>query len=174
MTSLDEIKKIITEFTPMEWASMQLEVEKENCTLTTLNTSTGKVSSTQVDYYEYMAKTWHNKDKPPITECIENSLVAKLEYFSRLVALYTGFVKTGRLFVLNKKERFVSFYFAKGHPGQNDGFSNLYVHYNPLGIDVVEETIFNKHLSRDYYEISTDEEALITKCDSLINQANEK
>lgn len=179
MTSLDQIKNIITEFTPMQWANMQLQKEKEDCTLTTLNTTTGKVSSTQVDYYEYMAKTWHSKDKPPIVECIENSLHAKLEDFSRLIALYTGFVKNGRLFFLNKKEKYVCFICESDWPSSNHGFVGGHIHYNPLHVDIIAERIPDKrildnHLSYDNYEISTDEQDLIAKCDSLINESHEK
>ncbi len=176
-TSLTRIKEIISTQTAVQYANSRLNHEAENCYLTTMNASTGEIKETESTYYEYMRQTWHWEENPPINACIENSMISKLNEYAEMVNIYAGWIKNGKLFVLNKKEKFVSFLYEV----KKDGYSldakpisaNLYTHYNPLNVDCIEESVNHSHLfdgiMSDTYVISVYEDEMIKVCDLLIS-----
>ena len=179
---LNKIKDIITKFTATQYAEMMVQQEKENFCLTTINTSTGAVKEEKPEYYEYMRQTWHWEEKPSLEACIESSYISKLNQYAEAVKMYTGWVKNGKLFILNKEEKFVSFLYGI----KKDGFNLdskpqsalLYTHYNPLNVDCIEESIAHEHIFNQLfggkYDISTDEHQLIGECELLIEAGKHK
>lgn len=175
---LNNIKDIITNFTATQYAEMMVQKEKENFCLTTINTSTGAVKEEKPEYYEYMRQTWHWEEKPSLEACIESSYISKLNQYAEAVKMYTGWVRNGKLFVLNKEEKFVSFLFGVVKDGDNldskPVSARLYTHYNPLNVDCIEESIAHEHIfnqlfgDNSKYDISTDEHQLIGECELLI------
>lgn len=108
-TELKYIEEIITNYTATEYADMMLKKESENFTLTTYNSKTGEMKETKPSYHEYMRQTWHYNISATLEECIESSRISKLNQYAEFITMYSGWIKNGRLFVLNKKEGFVSF-----------------------------------------------------------------
>jgi len=174
---LNNIKDIITKFTATQYAEMMVQQEKENFCLTTFNTSTGEVKEEKPEYYEYMRQTWHWEEKPSLEACIESSYISKLNQYAEAVKMYTGWVKNGKLFILNKEEKFVSFLFGVVKDGCNLNskpvLAELHTHYNPLNVDCLEESVSHEHIFNQLfgdgkYDISTDEHQLIGECELLI------
>lgn len=175
---LDVITEIITNYTPFSYAEKMLEKEKANFSLTIMNGISGEIKHVRPDdYYEYMRQTWHWEEKPPLEECIEKSRMSKLEAYANAIKMYTGWVKNGKLFVLNRKEKFVSFLYEVVKDGNNLDSKpqtvSLHAHYNPLNVDCFEESMSHKYLfdqvvNGGHYDISTDENRMITECDLLI------
>lgn len=179
--ALNNIKNIIESFTAKEYADFMIEEEKVNFSLTTFNSSTGEAKEEKPEYYEYMRQTWHWEEKPTLEACVENSYISKLNQYADFVKMYTGWVKNGKLFVLNKEEKFVSFiYDIKKDGGTLDAkpvSAVLYTHYNPLNVDCIEESIAHEHIFNQLfgdgkYDISTDEHQLIGECELLIEASN--
>ncbi len=176
ITSLDTIKKITTYQSARDYAFARLGEEKKNCSLTTMNAASGEVKNTKPEYYEYMRQTWHWEKNPTLEACIDNSITSKMLEYAEMVKLYAGWIKNGRLFVLNKKGKYVSFlYEVKREFAFLDSkpiSAMLYTHYNPLNVDCIEESVKHEYLfdgiMSDTYDISVYEEEMIKACDLLI------
>ncbi len=177
ITSLSTIKKILSTQTAIQYAESRLKDEQENYFLTTFNSSSGNFEEVKVDYYEYMRQTWHWEEKPPLQDCVEASRVSKLKEYAGMVERYYGWIKNGKLFVLNKKEKFVSFLYEVKKDGMFQAkptTAMLYTHYNPLDVDCIEEAVNHSYLfdgiMSDTYDISVYEGEMIKACDLLINE----
>ncbi len=178
--TLKQIRDIITHKSAIQYAEEMLLEEKNNCVVATFNANTRSVTEEQVPYLEYMLTQW-GKPGDLLTACIERSRISKLERYAEYVRLYSGFYKNGGLFVLNKKEKFVSFLYetkekhhsfsAYNEPCKTFEMLRLHIHYNPLNVDCIDETIKKDLLDRtDQYGYSSDEEDIIRECDYLIRQ----
>ena len=174
-TQLQYIKEIITNHTAVQYAEMMLEKEKKNCTIHIFNASTRKVIQKNMNYYEYMKQTWHWEDNPPIEECIEASRISKLNEYAEAVQMYSGWIKNGKLFVLNKREAFVSFIYKidKESLMRDSKIKSVIVrtNYNPREVDCIEESLnpryFSEMISDEHYDISKNEKELNALCDKL-------
>jgi hypothetical protein len=174
-TQLKYIEEIITNYSAVKYAEIMLEKEKENFTLLEYNTQIGKTKETKPSYYEYMKQMWHWKDNPPIEECVEASRLSKLNKYAEMVQMYSGWIKNGRLFVLNKKEGFVSFLYKLEKEGYtlNSKIRTVVIrtNYNPKGVDCIEDNInpkyFSEMISDEHYDISKNEKELNDLCDQL-------
>lgn len=179
MNKLQHIQWILDSYSAFEYAEIRLEQERNNFSLCTMNTSTGEVKETKPEYYEYMKQTWHYKDSPPLEECIENSRNSKLMEYAKMLKMWTGFIENGKLFVLNKKEKFVSFIYEIEKDGIGLSAKPISViaktHYNPKKVDCIEDVFNAKYLSseieKELYDISKDEKALINECNVLCGLA---
>ncbi len=105
-TELQYIELIISMYSATEYAEMMIQKEKENFKLTIFNSNDGQFKEVWTSYHNYMRSTWHSDDNAPLEQCIDASRMSKLNYYAEIVRLYTGWVKNGKLFVLNKKEGF--------------------------------------------------------------------
>lgn len=174
-TELQRIEEIITNYTAIEYAEMMIEQEKENFVLATLNTTTGEIQETKPSYYEYMKQVWHWEDNPTLEDCVQASRLSKLNKYSEAIQMYTGWVKNGKLFVLNKKEGFVSFLFKLEKDGNalNSKVHSVVtrINYNPKEVDCIEDYLSPKYfedmISDEYYDISKNEQELNDLCDEL-------
>lgn len=176
-TELEQIKDIISTFNAFEYAEILVQTEKKHSSVTQLNIKTNKSKAVVLDYEDYMKQVWSTKKEVALEECIEASRNSKLNEYAKLIQMYTGWIQNGRLFVLNKAEKFVSFIYEIKKDGYTLNAKPKTVicktHYNPLNVDCIEENISAKHLSETIinggYEISKDEKYLIKECDKLIN-----
>lgn len=175
MTELQRIETIITNYTATEYADMMIQREKENFSLTVLDTNTNTIKQVDCDYYEYMRQMWHWEENPPLEKCIENSYISKLQDYAELTSTYAGFIKNGRLFVLNKKEKFVSFLYntTKDSARLSAKPKNieLKTNYNPNKVDCISETLkasyFDKLIQNGDFIVSKDGKELNELCDKL-------
>lgn len=171
------IKNLISTYTAFEYAEMMLEKEKDNYYVLTFNSVTGTTKESKPDYYTYMRNTWHYKEDASLESCIENSMISKLNDYAKYVSIYSGWIKHGRLFILNKKEKFVSFLYGIENENSNlnakPKLALLYTHYNPLNVDCISESIKHEYLLNEIlgsdYDISIDEQEMIGLCELLIN-----
>lgn len=170
MKELERIKYCIENFTAEQYAEIMMEEERETFSLTIMNMKTGSVKKTKPEYYEYMKATWGNENST-IESCIERSRISKLDEYAKYIHLYTGFIRNGGVFVLNKEEKFVSFIYEI-----KEKLAMLYTHYNPSKADCIEESINSKYLFnnmlKNKYDFSKDENAMIKQCDLLLSHKN--
>lgn len=165
---LQYFKEVIEGQSAIEFAEDMLESEKQASILTQLNTSTGKITEKQVPYEEYMKQSW-GTEGDTLEKCIERSKISKLNDYAEIVNYYAGFLENGKVFVLNKKEKYVCFLYAVD---KEENESYLYVHYNPLNVDIMSEIVDSDYLFKDIgldmFDISTDENRMIDECNKLI------
>ncbi len=134
-----------------------------------------------------MTQYWGSGKNPTFEQSVEASRRSKLDQYAKDISMYTGWVKNGKIFVLNKKEKFVSFLYEITRAGHSLDSKpktiSLRTHYNPRNVDCVEQHIWAKRfpidasfkvspMTNDEYEISTDEKKLIKQCDKLIGKMN--
>lgn len=118
------------------------------------------------DYFYHMSQMYGNQDET--LEVLEERMrISAIKDYGNCASKYAGFYDNGRVFILNKKEKFVSFLFKKE---MNMDWGSLLTHYNPLNIECFEEgiklsLIFN---NKEKYDYSQNEEELIRECDRLI------
>lgn len=183
MNTLKHIIDTITNYTAIQYADMMLDRERvANNKLHLFNVKTGSHKEQEIPYIEYMKSTWGYNGSEDLESCIERSRVSKLKEYAHYIVLYTGFIKNGRVFVLNKKEKFVSFLWdirngdkLQSSNGHKVGVTDLYTHYNPLNVDCISESVSSIHLfdkiGNNDYEISCDEKWIISECDKLIKNS---
>lgn len=179
MDTLKYIIDTITKYTAIQYAEMMLDRERiANNKLHTFNVKTGSHKEQEVPYIEYMKGTWGYSGSDSIDECIWRSRVSKLNEYAKFISLYTGFIENGKVFVLNKKEKFVSFLCSVENRGQLQTLGMqkrtavLFTHYNPLNVDCIEECVDKQYLfnglETNDYEMSQNESWIISECDKLI------
>lgn len=174
-TELQNIEEIITIYTATEYADMMVKKEKENFALSTFNSKTCEVKETNPSYYEYMKQMWHWEENPTLEECVQASRLSKLNQYAEAIEMYSGWVENGKIFVLNKKEGFVSFVFKleKEDYTLNSKIKTVRIrtNYNPKNVDCIEESIspeyFNERICDEYYDISKNEKELNILCDKI-------
>ena len=170
-TGLQYITEVLDKLSAFEFAESRLNQEKEHTTITMLNTESGIVSSNKVSYEDYMKGTWSNKESATLEECIEESRMSALDEYAEMVDLHTGFIRNGRVFVLDKTDKIVFFLYDQ-HEDKGQKWASLYTHYNPKNIDCIETMVNSKYLfedmEKDKYEISQDEGWIIKECHKLI------
>jgi len=163
---LQEIEEIITTYTAMDFAQLLLDREQESTTITVFNNRSG-IRTEKVSYVEYMKHTWGSQDDNDIDVLICRSRDSKLKEYAKYIQLYTGFNKQGKVFVLNKEDKIVSFLYA-----EEGKIAKLYTHYNPLEIDCIESSCSSEYLFRkmmvNLYDFSKSESEMIKECDRLI------
>ncbi len=179
---LDAIKDIITKHTAIEYADLMIEKERskgENDMLI-YNSKTGAYSTEVVPYKEYMQNYWGNS-KDTLEKCVQNSYVSKLNRYSKCIELYSGWIDNGKLFVLHKREKLITFLYKV----EKDSFklnakpknALLYIHYNPLDVDFIETSVRHEYLFNglvddiwsEEYDISADEEMIIKELEKIID-----
>lgn len=174
-TELEYIEYIITNHTAMMYAEIMLGKEKNSCEGTHYNLATHTVTTIDMTYKEYMTQAWSTKNKATLEECIEASRISKLNHYAKMIEMYTGWVKNGKLFVLNKKEKFVSFLYELKRESESldSPIKSVIIrtNYNPLKVDCIEDNINPKYLSKqisdENYDISQNELQLIEDCNKL-------
>ncbi len=171
--TLEAIKTIISTYSADEYAQQCIEKEKASSILSTINTATNQIVDIEVSYYEYMKQTWSGKDNPTLEECIQASYSSKLEYYAQAVLMYVGFLKNGKVFVLDKEDKVIYFIYKKEQPhGTALSWTNLFIHYDPLGKDIIEESVQTERLFSEHekgrYDFSCDQKRLINELDELI------
>ncbi len=188
-THLDIIKGTLTNFTAFQYAQTLVDIEKEKCTVLTFNAQTGVTKPEKLSYYEYLDASYGLGKNEPIELLIERNFDSALKEYERMLEQYTGFNKHGKVFILNKKEKFVSFlydvYIILPEGGRASRLSKepkkgeskrvtIHIHYNPLNVDCIEDHMGHDDLfgrvmnGTGDYGISLDEESLIKECDELI------
>jgi len=123
----------------------------------------------QEDYQEIMKQCYSGKDNPTIDECWENATVAFVSEYQKMSEIYAGWLKNGKVFILDKRDRFVLALYKV-----DDIAHKAITHYNPMNVDCIEQSISNKHFFEQLnvrFDISTNEELLIEECDLLIKNS---
>lgn len=168
-TVLEEIQYILLHYTAIEYANMMLKREKEASTLTVWDK--GNVYQKKVPYEKFMQETWGTGNMT-MKALIERSKDAKLNQYAGYIDLLTGFNKSGKVFVLNKKEKVVSFLYGEYNNNEDKKFAKLHVHYNPLNVEYIFQHISSdylfKNMENEEYDMSQMEGHIIKECDSLI------
>ena len=149
MKQLNQIIKTLSKETAFSFAENKLEILKS-----------------QKDYGETMKQCYSGKDNPTIQECEENALRTFISEYAKMCEIYAGWIKNGKVFILDKRDRFVLALYKV-----DDIAHKAISHYNPLNIDCIEQSTSNKHFFEQLnirFDISTDEELLIKECDELV------
>jgi hypothetical protein len=174
-TYLDNINKIINTYTAAQYAAVQLKLEKKNYSLHVFNYKTGEIKVEKPSYDEYMITYWGSPKSNTLEKCIEGSRMSALNDYAEKIKMYTGWVKNGKVFVLNRKDRYVSFLYEikdTGTLGRIPIYVSLKTNYNPKDVDSISDhmphSTFKEKIDDGEYEISQDEKYLIKECDKLI------
>jgi hypothetical protein len=149
MKQLNQIIKTLREETAFSFAEKKLEILRG-----------------QKDYEETMKKCYSGKDNPTIEECEENAIRTFVSEYAKMCEIYSGWIKNGKVFILDKRDRFVLALYKV-----DDIAHKAISHYNPLNIDCIEQSTSNKHFFEQLnirFDISADEEMLIKECDELV------
>lgn len=177
MNKIQQIEKILNDYTTFSYAYMLLEQEKNQIKHHVTIFDGNSSYEEEVSYEDYMRINWGCKNDDILFDCRERSRMSKMNEYRDLLDKYCGWVKHGRIYVLNKKEMFVSFLFGEV-PETNllDNMSGLgkrlqlCTHYNPLKVDCIEQTVKPTivHDSKKY-KLSTIEKELVEECEKLIS-----
>lgn len=154
MTELTRIIKILREETAFSFADKKLYNLKRN-----------------ENYEEIMRDCYSGKENPTIQECEENAFTTFVFEYAKMCEIYTGWVKNGKVFILDKRDNFVLALYKV-----DDIAHKAITNYNPLNVDCIEQAISNKQFFKELesrFEISTDEETLIKECNLLIKYAKQ-
>lgn len=149
---LETIYSAIKNHTALSFAELKLKAQKD---------------AHNMDYYTFMRDVYSGKDNPTIEECEQNSLMQFINEYLTCCKIYSGWVKCGKIFILDRRERLIMALY------ENDGTNHKsIVHYNPLGVDLIEISINNRYFFEDVdegvYELSRDPEGLIKELDKQI------
>lgn len=116
-------------------------------------------------------------------DTIEEAEQVALDQFRKThqeyVKILKGFETNGKIYYLDRKEKvlFALYEKFKVKDGKT-GYSRAITHYNPQGVDVIEQTlsdeVFFDNIESGIYNVSTDEEALISELWDLIFRENQK
>lgn len=166
LLGLNYIENIIRDNSAMNYAVEMLRLEKENCVLHVLNTSTGKTTEKKVNYTEYMRQTWNNSTDATLSDCETISFLSKLNQYSKYLSMYHGFRTSGSEFLLDKKDKIVYFKYGTSN---NNGSTRFYVHYNPLNKDVLEMSMNINHINEnEHYVLYDNERKAIEELNNII------
>lgn len=159
MKGLETIISAITEYSAIGFAETKLKSIADGC------------RKRNEDYYSYMRDVFTAKDDPAIQECEEHAFLQYLDEYKKCCELYAGFIRNGKVFILDLVEKVVFFLYRV------DEYSHKsVVHYNPLKLDLIERSFpnrrFIRELERGTHDLSKDESFLIKKCDELVTLSN--
>ena len=149
MKQLNQIIKTLREETAFSFAENKLETLRS-----------------QKDYSEMMKQCYSGKDNPTIEECEETALRTFISEYAKMCEIYSGWIKNGKVFILDKRDRFVLALYKV-----DDIAHKAIAHYNPLNVDCIEQSTSNNHFFKELeirFEISADEKMLIKECDELV------
>jgi hypothetical protein len=154
-TQLQIIKDVLTNYTAFSFADEKLSAVKKG------------VSKRNENYYEYMSQVFSGAENPTIDECEETAKREFIAEYGKCCDLYSYWQKNGKLFILDRKNKFVLFLYKK------DEERHIAVtHYNPLNYDCFEWGMSNKEffegLENGDFDLSADENDIIKECDLLI------
>lgn len=152
--TLQRIEKILKEHTAFSYAEYVLECKKEI------------LKTRGEDYFYHLSQMYGNSDEA--LEVLEERMrISAIKHYGDYTSKYAGFYDNGKVFILNKKEKFVSILFEKNNKTNS---VHLLTHYNPLLIDCIQHSITSSYVfnNESCYDYSQNEEELIRECDRLI------
>lgn len=155
MKQLNQIIKTLREETAFSFAEKKLEILRS-----------------QKDYEETMKQCYSGKDNPTIEECVQNAIRTFVSEYQKMCEIYSGWLKNGSVFILDKRDRFVLALYKV-----DDIAHTAIAHYNPMNVDCIEQSTSNKHFFEQLnarFDISTDENLLIEECDELVKNTVDK
>jgi hypothetical protein len=156
MKGLEQIEFTLKNYSAISFAETKLQAEKD---------------APNRDYYTYMRNCYSGKDNPTIEECEQNAFSQFINEYKKCCDIYAGWIDNGKVFILDKRDMVVLFLYKK-----NDVAHSSVVHYNPLNVDLVEQSCPNNHFFKEFengrYDMSTKEDLLIKECDELVECSN--
>lgn len=152
MNGLNQIISTITNYSAITFAENKLKILKHD---------------NNINYYTYMRDCFSGEEYPTIEKCEQNALIQFINEYSKCCELYTGWMNNGRVFILDRRDKVVLFLYKK-----DDTTHSSVVHYNPLDIDLIEQSCSNDHFFKGVetgrFDISKDEDHIIKECDRLV------
>lgn len=98
--------------------------------------------------------------------CMDRFKTSSYNRYAEMIKLYNGWIKNGRVFILDKEQRHIYFLYKS-----DNLTANIYTHYNPFNYDCIEAGIkashFNTEIRNERYDISQDDELLIKELHEL-------
>ena len=170
--TLQFLEEILTKRTAMQYADELFQKEKEERTVTVMD-KYGAIEQKIVPYEEFMWNVWGGKKNDTIAKQVQASMCSKINRYAKAAEIFAGFYDNGGVFVLDKREKVVYLLYEKHDLKQAEGTGvTLYVHYNPMEVDVIEvcspsDFVFND-FKKERYDFSQDEDLIIKECDKLI------
>lgn len=151
MKGLDQIVFTITNYSAITFAETKLKCERDD---------------NHKDYYAHMRSCYSGEENPTIEKCEQNALLQFIREYSKCCEVYAGWVANGKVFILDRRDNVVLFLYKK-----DDISHSALVHYNPLNIDLIEQSCPNNHFFKEVeagrYDISINETLIIKECDQL-------
>lgn len=151
MKGLEKIEFTLKNYSAITFAETKLQAERDN---------------QNRDYYTYMRNRYSGKDNPTIEECEQNAFIQFVNEYKKCCEIYSGWVSNGKVFILDRRDKLVLFLYKK-----DDVAHSSVVHYNPLNVDLIEQSCSNNHFWREFengrYDISGNEDLIIKECDEL-------
>ena len=156
MKGLDQIEFTLKNYSAITFAETKLQAEKD---------------APNRDYYTYMRNCYSGKDNPTIEECEQNAFLQFINEYKKCCEIYAGWVSNGKVFILDKRDKLVLFLYKK-----DDVAHSSIVHYNPLNVDLIEQSCPNNHFFKEFesgrYDMSTNEDLIIKECAELAGCSN--
>ena len=120
------------------------------------------------NYYDYMYQVFSGSENPTLDECEINAKAQYVSEYARCCDLFTGWIKNGSIFILDRRNKFVLFLYQKDNI-RHKAITN----YNPLNYDCYEWSMPNKQffkgLETGEFDLSKNENDIINECNKLIN-----
>lgn len=112
-----------------------------------------------------MKDVFSGKDNPSIDECEKAAYCQYVSEYAECCNIYKGWIENGYLFILDRRDRVVSFLYKK-----DDTHHGAVVHFNPFSVDLIEYThrndLFFSELGKRF-ELSKNEMELMDECSNL-------
>lgn len=143
-TTLQNIEKFLAEYTPMQYAKKRVE----------------SLTDMDLDILYSAENTKGEKLKDiAFSEC--------LKQYAENVIVLAGFFEMGKVFVLNKREKYISFIAQEDKKKKT---ITLVTNYNPYGVDCIEENMSADRLfmDTDRHEFSLNEARLIKELHATV------
>jgi len=156
MKGLDQIIFTLKSYSAITFAESKLQAERD---------------TPNRDYPAYMRNTYSGKDCPTILECEENAFIQFINEYKKCCEIYAGWLKNGKVFILDRRDKLVLFLYKR-----DDVSHSSVVHYNPLNVDLVEQSCPNNHFFKEFengrYDMSNNEDLIIKECAELAGCSN--
>jgi hypothetical protein len=120
---------------------------------------------------DYMRDMYGGAKNEALEQLKQKCYLDHIKGYSDMCLKFVGFETNGSLFVLDKREKFVCFIYDIREHENGQTSADMYIHYNPLKVDIIEQSVPSKFIFDDFenWSISKDEQSIIKECDELIS-----
>lgn len=156
---IEYINKLLKTHTAFSFAEEKLSDIKKGCI------------ERKEDYRDYMYDVFSGSVNPIIKECEQNAIHQFVLEYAKLCQVLIGFLVNGSVFILDRKNKFVSFLYE-----HRKGMYSAMTYYNPTNYDCLEwcneEEVFIGKIQSEEFILSKNENDIIKECDLLIGLSN--